>query len=43
MKNTDPKKFEEVSQILSLLSHPKRLTILCILKDGEQSVKEIQE
>ena len=37
------KKCEEVSSILSSLSHPTRLKILCALIDGEKTVTELTE
>jgi ArsR family transcriptional regulator len=32
-----------VSDLLKSLSHPLRLRILCLLQEGEKSVKDIQE
>lgn len=33
----------EVANILKTLGHPKRLLILCLLKDGPKSVGELEE
>lgn len=34
---------EEVAKILKTMGHPKRLLLLCLLKDGERSVGELEE
>ena len=33
----------QVSEILKTLGHPKRLLIICFLREGEKSVSEIEE
>lgn len=33
----------EISTILKAMGHPKRLMILCLLRDGEKSVSELEE
>ena len=35
-------KVEEVSGLLKSISHPSRLMILCLLRDGEMTVGDIQ-
>lgn len=42
MSTSHIEELERVSVVLALLSHPRRLAILCCLKDGEKSVSEIQ-
>ena len=36
-------KTQEVANVLKTLGHPKRLIILCLLKDGEKSVGELEK
>jgi DNA-binding transcriptional ArsR family regulator len=35
-------KSSDVAEILKTMGHPKRLLILCLLRDGEKSVSEIE-
>jgi DNA-binding transcriptional ArsR family regulator len=37
------KKAWEVSDILKILSHEKRLWILCLLLDGEKNISQLQD
>jgi ArsR family transcriptional regulator, virulence genes transcriptional regulator len=39
----DPRVFEMQANICKVFSHPKRLEILCLLKDGERSFGELQD
>ncbi|MCE5218660.1 metalloregulator ArsR/SmtB family transcription factor [bacterium] len=39
----DPRVFEMQANLCKVFSHPKRLQILCLLKDGEKSFSELQE
>lgn len=36
------RKSEDVAQLMKLMSHPQRLTILCSLVTGEKSVGELE-
>ncbi|WP_373533243.1 ArsR/SmtB family transcription factor [Vampirovibrio sp.] len=38
----DMSKIEQATQCLKALSNPVRLAILCVLKDGEQSVQALE-
>lgn len=42
MSTSRIEQLERVGAVLALLSHPRRLAILCCLKDGEKSVKDLQ-
>ena len=37
------KKAKEVSEFMKIISHEKRLLILCLLVDGEKNVNELQK
>jgi ArsR family transcriptional regulator len=39
----DERVFELQADVCKVFSHPKRLHILCLLKDGEKSFAELQE
>lgn len=36
-------KAKEVSEFMKIISHEKRLLILCLLVDGEKSINELQK
>ncbi len=37
------KRAEEVAELLKILSHPKRLLLLCKLRDGSKTVWELEK
>lgn len=43
LKNNLEEKVEEVTEVLKLLAHPKRLLILCKLSEWEKTVWELEK